>query len=124
MRPFTLDCEGAWLGPDLEQGDALELRVTDGAVPFRTVLQGDGPWTVRAPGCVLELDVVDDNGAPCKVTCIVGDHDHLVRPGKPLVGLPRGRVACYLSAPGFRTAIVRAVLGDAPQKVRVELQRR
>jgi hypothetical protein len=124
MRKFALDEDGGWLGPDLLAGDALVVRASDDAVPFRTVLAGVGPWTITAPDGRLELDVVDDQGAPCKVTCVVGDHDRLVRPGKPLLGLPRGRSTLYLSAEGFRTAIVDAVVGDATVRVRVALQKR
>jgi len=124
MHDFRLDDDGAWLGPDLQAGDALWLRVDDDAVPFRTVLEGPGPWTVQVPSGVLSLDVVDEQGAALQATCILGDYDRMVRPNAPLVGLPRGKVTCYLSAPGFRSAVVHAVIGEQPEQVRVVMRKR
>ncbi|MCK5940435.1 MAG: hypothetical protein KAI24_00590, partial [Planctomycetes bacterium] len=124
MRKFATDADGGWLGPDLEAGDVIEVRASEEAVAFRHVLTGDGPWTLRLPDGAIAFDVVDADGQPCNVTCMFGDRDHLVRPGKPLVGLQPGPQTFFLTASGHRTAVVHAVIGAEPQAVRVQLQRR
>ena len=120
---FELDDQGGWLGPDLRAGDALILRANDEVVPYRTILAGPSPWTIRAPDGALELKLVDTEGNPLTATCIIGDHDHFLRPGAPLLGLSHGEMTCHLSVPGYQSAVVRTVINATPKKVTVVMRR-
>lgn len=124
-RRFPLSADGAWLGPDLRAGDAIVVRRTKDAVPFRKVLQGNGPWTLRAPAGSLQLDVTCAAGPKdITVTCTFGDYEYRWRSGKPLVGLPSGPLRCYVSAPGHKTAVVDVTIGALPTRLAVMLPKR
>jgi len=123
-RQWPLDEDGAFCGPDLRTGDSL-LVERDGHVPFRTVLQGDGPWTLTAPAGQLDLAVVDAGGSPLGATLVVADEDVEVKAGNAhLRGLPPGPTRIWVSAPGHRSAVVDAMITSAPKSVQVVLPRR
>ncbi|MBX3462944.1 MAG: carboxypeptidase regulatory-like domain-containing protein [Planctomycetes bacterium] len=122
---WPLDATGGWRGPDLREGDAIAVRRAEDAVPFRTVLQGEGPWTIVPPDGELELAVVDAEGNPLAATVVVGDHEAFDQVGRiRLRGLRPGPTRLHIGAPGHRSATVDAEVGTAPGPIRVELPRR
>ena len=124
VHDFPLRADGAWLGPDLREGDAIVVRVAKGAVPFRTVLAGAGPWKITVPFGELRFDLAGIDADEAEVTLVIGDHGRRLREGAALIGLPKGPLRCRISAAGRRTAVVDTVIGDVPRVVSVELPRR
>lgn len=119
---WPLAADGSWSGPDLREGDTIVVQRDAPAVPFRTVLQGEGPWQITPPAGALDLDVVGADGAPLSATVVLGDHYALADNGHfALRGLPLGPMRCYVSAPGHRSAIVDATVTAAGGELRVEL---
>lgn len=122
---WPLDADGGWLGPDLRAGDAIIVRRQGGRLPFRALLQGDGPWRVELPDGELALSIVGPDGAPLAAQVLVGDHAVDADGGAAtLRGLPHGVHRLFVSAPGHRTAIVDAVVGDVQKPMRILLPAR
>jgi hypothetical protein len=122
---WPLGADGGWRGPDLHEGDAIVVQRDEQAVPFRSALEGDGPWRITAPAGRLTLDVVDDEGAPLAATLVFADQYEAVEHGQlALHGLPNGALRLYVSAPGHRSAIVDADITDAGGSVKVVLPAR
>jgi len=124
LREYELREDGAWLGPDLRAGDAIVVRIDEHAAPFRQVLQGDGPWNVRAPIGEVVFDVLGIDTDEVEVTMVLDDYGRRVRNGAPITGLQPGSRRFFVSAPGRQTAIVDAEVGDEPQTLRLELPAR
>lgn len=121
---WPLDATGGWWGPDLREGDAIVVARA-GAVPFRTVLQGEGPWRLVVPDGALDLELVDEAGAPLAGTVLVGDHHEAANDGLfALRGLPTGALRLHIGAPGHRSAIVDTTVTTEAGRVRVVLPRR
>lgn len=123
---WPLDARGGWCGPDLREGDAIVVWRA-GAVPFRRVLEGAGPWRLVVPDGALDLELVDAAGAPLAGTVVVGDHHETAKDGRfALRGLPAGALRLHIGAPGHRSAIVDAAIGANAdvERVRVVLPRR
>jgi len=119
---WPVDEGGAWLGPDLREGDAVVVQRGGSVLPFRTVLRGAGPWTIVPPAGALDLDIVAPDGTPLAAAVVVGDHCAEANEGRvALRGLPHGAMRCYVSAPGHRSAIVDATIPSAGGLLRVEL---
>jgi hypothetical protein len=127
---FDLDAEGRWLGPELRAGDAIvvEPRLSEDrfnravgkeAVPFRSVLTGQGPWTIVPPAGVLALTVTGSTRDDGLAFAHFGDFSCWVQGPLELIGLVPGPLRLYLSAPGCQTAIVDTVI---PATGRKELQ--
>lgn len=124
-REWPLDATGQWRGPDLRAGDMVVVQRDAAAVPFRTVLQGDGPWTITVPSGRLSLQVTDPEGTAIDAVVVVGDEERDVVDGaSTLAGLPNGPLRLFVSAKGRRSAIVDAVVNSQPQTVRVALPAR
>lgn len=121
LRTWPLAADGAWRGPDLRTGDAVVVQLDDEALPFRTVLSGDGPWTIAVPRGELVLQVVDAVGELLPATVVIGDLEIDADFARPLRGLPHGPLRCHVAAPGRRCAIVTTTIGRERQTVRVEL---
>lgn len=122
---WPLDADGGWLGPDLCAGDAIVVGQQGARLPFRVVLQGDGPWQVEVPDGELALSIAGPDGAPLAAQVVVGDHAVDADGGVArLRGLPYGAHRLFVSAPGHRTAIVDAVVGAVPKSLRVMLPSR
>ena len=108
--------------------DARALRLErfvverEGHVPFRTVLAGDGPWTIAVPDGELELAVAAANGERLDAVVVFGDNEVGAKGGAvQLRGLPHGPLRAFVSAPGHRSAIVDVVVGPEPRTLRIEL---
>jgi hypothetical protein len=103
---WPLQPDGSWFGAELRAGDALVVERSD-CVPFRSVLQGSGPWRLELPDAELALAVVDADGQPLDATVVLGDFDERSREGTfVLRGLRPGRHRLHVGAPGHRSAIV------------------
>jgi hypothetical protein len=115
----ALDARGGWLGPDLRAGDAVivQRRAQAGVahLPFRTVLAGSGPWTVRLPANEVELEVTGPQGARVPFTVFVADQSVSGEGSLVLAELPAGPTAMFVAAPGHRAARVEI---DVPQRGR------
>ena len=121
---WPLDADGCWRGADLRAGDAVRAKRDADAVPFRTLLQGDGPWTITVPSGQLTLEAFGAEGR-VDALVVVGDHAcEATRGTATLRGLRFGPTRLFVSAPGHRSAVVDAIVGGAPQTVRVVLPRR
>jgi hypothetical protein len=94
------------------------------AVPHRTVLTGDGPWTIRHPAGRLDLTVVDADGRPLGATLLFADHSEESNGSFALRGLPTGSLRLFVSAPGHKTAIVDTVVTEEPGEIRLVLPAR
>ncbi len=116
-----LDAAGAWLGPDLHAGDAVEVTLADADVPTRMVLAGNGPWTIAPARGELVVRLVDASGAAVDGAVTVADHSEAGRGEVTLRGLPPGRARLFVGAKGRRSAIVDVVVGEGRTTVRVEL---
>lgn len=121
---FTLDEHGGWTGPDLRAGDWVDVDalVVDDAdritVPFRTVLTGDGPWTITPPNGALRLVV---RGA-VTAYALVADQVFEVGTTSAWSGLAPGPLHMWISAPDRRTAIVTTTVPETGVKtIDVEL---
>lgn len=125
---FALDDQGGWTGPDLRAGDVIvvdprsmgsEEREDRNVVPFRTVLAGEGPWTITPPTGVLEVEV---RGIESEAHVLIGDQLFDIGSKCSLVGLPPGPVTMWFTAKDRRTAIVTTTISaSAPNAVTVEL---
>lgn len=112
---FAVDANGGWLGPDPSAGDAIvvtaaapEDRKTEAVVPFRTVLGGEGPWTIHLPATSVTVQVADVAGKPLAAVVFIADHsvdvgdDGRIR----LLHLPPGDQKLFVAAAGHQTAEV------------------
>ncbi len=125
---FELDADGAWTGPDLRAGDVVlvETLLTESAdnegriaVPFRTVLVGEGPWTITPPTGVLVLEV---SGIESGAHALIADQVFEIGTKNTFAGLPPGPVTMWITAKGRRSAIVTTrVSATGPNAVTVEL---
>jgi hypothetical protein len=106
-RPFDLDERGGGDGDgwgEPREGDAIEVQAR-GLLPYRTVLDGAGPWTVRIPrGGSVVLSVSDGNGSPVKSFDVFVDGEWLDgRDGRfEVAGLSPGRHRVLVAAAGMR----------------------
>ncbi len=119
---FPLAPDGAFCGPDLVSGDVVVVRLSNNSAPWRTVLQGEGPWIIRAPRGQLQLDI--EGVADLEVTCVIGDHVCRWRKGQPISGLRHGPLRCYVSAPGRRSVIVDTMIGKQIRHVVMRMTKR
>lgn len=118
---WPIDAQGAWLGPDLRDGDCVVVQVDDASLPFRTVLHGAGPWTITPPTGELRIVLVAPDGSP--LAGGVTARDHFVEGTGEIVlrGLPEGAIRLHVGAVGSRSAIVDTTVTSTPRTVRVEL---
>jgi len=124
-QAFGVDAEGAWLGPDLQAGDIVFARGDEDDVPFRTLLRGDGPWTITVPCGQLDFEVTDASGTPLAGEVTFADRAARVEVGTAsLRGLPCGPLRCFVGVVGHRSAIVDAVVRAEAQTIRVVLPAR
>jgi hypothetical protein len=124
-RVWPLGNDGSWRGPDLRAGDAVVAQRDEASLPYRTTLQGDGPWTISLPDGQCDLTIVDDAGQPLAATIVAGDHEIEAGHGTAaLRGLPHGALRAYVSAPGRRSAILDLQVTATPKAVRVALPKR
>lgn len=119
---FTTDDRGGWMGPDLKAGDAIvvpaapwdiEQEATGGDelavdMPFRTVLEGAGPWRIRVPVGQLHIDVKTDSGEPVRARVFLGDRSVLVTGPTLLRQLVPGKVKLMVTAPECKSVVVEA----------------
>lgn len=125
MREFVLDDAGAWVGPDLRDGDALVVKVAENAVPFRTVLAGGAPWSVRVPDNRVRLQVDYEGIGELGAAILVGDVDFVTYGGDTVLrGLPSGPIRFAVSARGRKAAIVETVVTAEPRTIKVSLPAR
>lgn len=120
---FALDERGGWTGPDPRAGDWIEVdtvilddeqRIT---LPFRTVLAGDGPWTITPPTGALKLEVRGLAESEGGAHALIADQVHEIRATSDWVGLAPGPLRMWITAPGRRTAIVDTVIPTKGAKV-------
>lgn len=121
---WPLAADGAWLGPDLREGDTIVIEHEAVRVPFRQVLTGAGPWTVAPPEGVVELTVVDERGEPLHAQLVLDDFECEADGPLTLRGLRPGPHRLFITAPDHRTAIADTIVGDVPKALRVVLPRR
>ena len=120
LEAYTTD-DGAWRGPDLFAGDAVVVQLDEDAVPFRTLLVGDGPWTIELPTGAIDLKVVGPKGKTMPCYFLVDDlaidfeGEHAVR------GLALGKHEVVITAEGFRAALLTVDVTNEPQTLRVTL---
>jgi hypothetical protein len=100
------------MGPDLRAGDWIDVdavllddeqRIT---VPFRTVLVGEGPWTITTPAGALRLVVSGLAREEDRAHVLIGDQIHEVGETSDWIGLAPGPTRMWITAAGRRTAIV------------------
>src|SRR5690606_23442281 len=108
---YPVDAQGGWLGVDPRAGDAI---VVPGGkpfhVPFRTVLEGSGPWTITVPSGQVQIDARDQTGEPLGVSVFVADREYSNKGPFLLHQLPTGDTELVVTAPGHRTAFVRVTV--------------
>jgi hypothetical protein len=118
---WPLDENGVWRGQDLRAGDSVVIE-REHHLAFRTVLQGDGPWTLTMPAGLIDILIVTADGAPLHAMLVVGDESVETESGHArLRGLRPGPTRIWVSAAGHRSAVVDAVVSTAPQAVQVVL---
>jgi len=122
-RDWSLDVDGAWQGPDLRAGDCLlvECEGEDGELPWRTVLEGDGPWRLSPPAGQLDLEVETADGQLVAPVVSFLDQQFEIDDRRRLRRLPTGPLRLWIGAPGYRTAVVDAVVTTQPQTITVTL---
>ncbi|MEZ5967060.1 MAG: carboxypeptidase-like regulatory domain-containing protein [Planctomycetota bacterium] len=130
---FALDSEGGWLGPMPRAGDAVVVpaaeydleaqargdRIPSVVVPFRTVLQGDGPWTVTLPRGELLVEAANDEGEGLDAHVFVADRSVSFTGRVVLRQLPPGELPLVITARGHRSA---SCLATVPASVRGEVR--
>jgi len=114
---FALDANGGWTGPDPRSGDVIvvatvlpddaedvaeERRI---AVPYRTTLQGDGPWTITPPTSALRL-VVRGLASGERAHALFADQVFDVADTSEFTSLAPGPLEMWISARGRQTVIV------------------
>jgi len=114
---FALDANGGWTGPDPRSGDVIvvatvlpddaedvaeERRL---AVPYRTTLQGDGPWTITPPTSALRL-VVRGLASGERAHALFADQVFDVADTSEFTSLAPGPLEMWISARGRQTVIV------------------
>ncbi len=127
-HPAELDANGAWLDLAPRAGDAFVVDLPHGddevALPFRTVLRGDGPWTLQMPAGRLDLQVRDEQGAPVVAFVFVADESIYHQTDLHLIGLRPGPQRLFVVAEHFQTAIVTTTIpATGPKSLRVTLPR-
>ena len=121
---FDLDYEGGWQGPDLRAGDVVMLEGEGDELPFRTVLEGDGPWRIEAPVGQLDVRVRAAAGELVVPTIAFADQVLQVKDVRRLRRLRQGPLRLWAMAPGHRTAVIDVVVGAEPQSIEVTLPAR
>jgi len=130
---FPLDPSGGWLGPDLRAGDALIVEPVLAsqdepnrtAVAFRTMLAGDGPWSITAPTGALALSLRGLARPGDAAFVLIGDQVFEVEGAAELFGLPAGPLQLAISAAGRRTTLVTTTIPATGKKsLVVELEER
>jgi hypothetical protein len=119
---FALDARGGWLGPDPRAGDAIVvppsprelepvaeregLAIFD--VPARTVLRGEGPWTVTVPAGQVLLEVRDARGELLvgSARVFVRDYAFVAGARALLRQLPAGLLVLHVAAEGHEACAV------------------
>lgn len=118
---WPVDARGAWLGPDLHEGDCIVVQIDDASLPFRTVLQGAGPWTVVPPRGELRVQLVSPGLERVDGMVTVRDQYVDANGECTLRGLPTGPVRLFVGALGRRSAVVDAIVTNEPRTLRIEL---
>lgn len=121
---FALDHEGRWQGPDLRVGDTLLVKGDRGAMPWRTVLRGDGPWRLTAPQGQVDVRVTTSDGRLVVPRLLFGAELVAVKDTLRLRRLRTGETRLYASAPGYCTAMIDTVVGTEPRTIEVTLPAR
>ncbi len=122
---FSLDSDGEWNGPDLHTGDALWIMPQDkNSLAHHVVLRGAAPWKIRLPGGQLTLRVTNQDGEEIDAACLIRGSMHRVDGEHTLRGLPSGALRLYLSAQGYKTAIVDTQVGMDPHSIDIVLPAR
>lgn len=118
---WPLAADGTWQGPDLRAGDAIEVQADESSLPFRTVLVGDGPWTITPPRGELHVQIVDPDGQPIEGGITFRDRFVEANGEATLRGLPVGQVRLHVGARGHRSAVVETAATPTVRTVRVTL---
>jgi len=114
QHTFAVDAEGGWLGPDLRDGDAIVVTApVEHAMPLRTVLRGDGPWTIRIPDNELRVVVVDEQGERVDAQLFWDDAWLQVENVASLRCVRPGPMRLFVTADGLQTAIVDLVVPES-----------
>lgn len=102
---FALDGKGRLVAPPLRAGDAVVVPAADWDIdreaaegevlvvdlPFRTVLQGNGPWNVKLPSGRVAVTLKDKAGEPVDGRIFVADRSIAVPGRLELRQVPPGK---------------------------------